>query len=382
MQFQAVSPVDSECFFGYYDKPPWDSSSRFLLGLNPSVSRKQPTGDDSATVGLIDLQSGSEWIPLATTYAWNWQQGSMLHWLPSQPERLVTYNTRVDSRHAAVIHDVTTGGTETLTRPIYALSPDGSNAISVNFSRIARTRPGYGYEGVDDPGLGELHPDDDGIWMTSMMTGESDLIITLAKAAALEPKPSMDDAVHWFNHLQFSPDGSRFLFLHRWSKDGVSRRTRMLTAGLDGSDERIIADDEMTSHFDWRDRGTILAWATKSGLGDHYYLFDAITGEATTMGEDTLTADGHCSYSPDRKWILSDMYPDDSGDRVLFLYNPKQQRRIDIGRLFSPPELTGPLRCDLHPRWSRDGRSVCIDSAHEGYRRIYIGDASDIVDGG
>jgi hypothetical protein len=54
-------------------------------------------------------------------------------------------------------------------------------------------------------------------------------------------------------------------------------------------------------------------------------------------------------------------------------------KRIDIGRFYSPPSLEGPLRCDLHPRWSRDGRRLSIDSAHTGERQIYSIDVSPIT---
>jgi hypothetical protein len=37
------------------------------------------------------------------------------------------------------------------------------------------------------------------------------------------------------------------------------------------------------------------------------------------------------------------------------------------------------IRCDLHPRWGRDGRAVCIDSAHEGARQMYVLDVSGLV---
>jgi Tol biopolymer transport system component len=39
------------------------------------------------------------------------------------------------------------------------------------------------------------------------------------------------------------------------------------------------------------------------------------------------------------------------------------------------------LRCDLHPRWSRDSKKVSIDSAHEGSRQIYVLDVEKIVAG-
>jgi len=56
-------------------------------------------------------------------------------------------------------------------------------------------------------------------------------------------------------------------------------------------------------------------------------------------------------------------------------------RRTDIGGFYAPPELDGPIRCDLHPRWNRDGTKVCIDSLHEGSRQIYVLDVSHITEG-
>ena len=158
----------------------------------------------------------------------------------------------------------------------------------------------------------------------------------------------------------------------------------MLTAKPDGSDIRVIADDGMTSHFDWKDDRHILAWARVEGQGDHYYLFDGIDGGAKVVGPDVLTCDGHCSYSPDRHWILTDTYPGEDRHRTLILYNPKENRRIDIGRFYADPQFDGPSRTDLHPRWSRDGRMVCVDSVHEkgpnGFQRqMYVADVSEIV---
>ena len=52
---------------------------------------------------------------------------------------------------------------------------------------------------------------------------------------------------------------------------------------------------------------------------------------------------------------------------------------MDIGRFFAPRELDGEIRCDLHPRWSRDGTQVCLDSVHEGTRQMYVVEVRDIV---
>ena len=93
-----------------------------------------------------------------------------------------------------------------------------------------------------------------------------------------------------------------------------------------------------------------------------------------------LTEDGHCSFSPDRRWVLNDTYPDTYGMRTLMLYRWRDGKRIDLARLYSPKERWwGEIRCDLHPRWSRDGNRICVDSVHNGERQMYLIDIPRIA---
>ncbi|MBL6831420.1 MAG: hypothetical protein ISQ70_08380 [Pirellulales bacterium] len=55
----------------------------------------------------------------------------------------------------ARVHDVASGTTRTLPSAVYALSPDGSFAVTTDFRRINEFRPGYGYAGLADPWTGE-----------------------------------------------------------------------------------------------------------------------------------------------------------------------------------------------------------------------------------
>ncbi|MFO7957016.1 MAG: hypothetical protein R6X33_07925 [Candidatus Brocadiia bacterium] len=368
-------------FFGYYDKTPWDATGRYLLGLEVDFMDRPPGPDDEAVVGLIDTEDGCSWQALYSTRAWHWQLGAMLQWTRHDPERSIVYNARRDGRFVAVIRDVHSGRERRLPRPVYPLSPDGRTALSLNFARLADTRPGYGYEGLGDPWQDDPHPAEDGVYRVDLSTGESELIISLAQMADFHPRPDMDGAKHWFNHVQINTDGSRFAFLHRWhAPEGPKWLTRLITAAPDGADVRLVADGDMVSHYDWRDTETILAWARQHETGDHYYLFNERTGNAQPFAPDLLACDGHCSWSPDRRWLLTDTYPDEERMRTLILYCPDQNRRVDIGRFHAPPGLDGPIRCDLHPRWNRDGTKVCIDSAHEGSRQIYVLDVSDIIE--
>ena len=367
-------------FFGYYDKHPWNASGRYMLGLETTFMDRPPTAEDGAIVGLIDLAEGNRWQALDETYAWNWQQGTMLQWLPPECERLIIYNRRDGDRFVSVIRDIHTGETRVLPRPIYAVSHDGKFALSVNFARLDQTRPGYGYTGLPDPWQDELNPATDGIYWMDLTTGEHRLIISIEQMTHFRPVPAMDGVKHWLNHLQFNPDDSRFIFLHRWySPEGVGFGTRLFTARPDGSEIYCVAGDVYASHFDWCNSEQILAWALQQPLGKRYYLFTDRSEEVAVVGEGILTVNGHCSYSPDGRWLLTDTYPDDDQGMTLILYRLRDGQRVDIGRFFSPQELYEEIRCDLHPRWSRDGKQVCIDSAHEGSRQMYVIDVSSIV---
>ena len=153
----------------------------------------------------------------------------------------------------------------------------------------------------------------------------------------------------------------------------------MFTARPDGSDLFYVAGDEYVSHFIWRNPRQILAWARMPQQANRYFLFTDRTANVEVIGDGILTENGHCSYSPDGRWLLTDTYPDDKGSRTLILFRLCDGQRVDIGRFFAPPELYEEIRCDLHPRWSRDGRHVCIDSAHAGSRQMYVLDVSSIV---
>jgi hypothetical protein len=153
----------------------------------------------------------------------------------------------------------------------------------------------------------------------------------------------------------------------------------LLTMDVDRGGLRCLTDHSLVSHYDWWGRDRIVAWARRNDVGDRYFIFeDKEGGSIEPIGEGLLTCDGHCSFSPDGRWMLSDTYPDATHHRTLFLFEMATGERIDIGRFLSPP-VTWEIRCDLHPRWNRDGSKVCIDSVHEGTRQMYVLDVSEIT---
>ena len=89
---RAVTRGPRHHWFGYYDKTPWDATGRYLLAMESTFCDRQPGPDDAITLGMVDLKSGNEWHVLDWTKTWCWQQGCMLQWLGSAPDKEVVYN--------------------------------------------------------------------------------------------------------------------------------------------------------------------------------------------------------------------------------------------------------------------------------------------------
>ena len=383
LPIQRVTQGPKHHFFGYFDKFPWDKSGRRLLAQEIDFTARQPRPGEKATLGMIELTDNNRFVPLAETDAWCWQQGCLFQWL-NDSETKVIYNDREGDHFVARILDVESGETQTLCRPVYCLSPDGRWAMSLNFSRLDRERPGYGYPGAFDPNEKVKCPGDEGIWLVDLKNNTAKLVVSVAQVTDAWYRSDMEDTEGWFNHILISPDSRRFAFFHRWrlkNKDGSPgwHLTHMFTANLDGTELFPLNLEEMSSHYTWISPDQIINFSNRYTAGWQYYLYTDRTHHTEIIGRDLFPGDGHCSYSPDGKWMLTDSYPLEDNCRRLFLYRLSNGEAFEIGSFHSDPDYPVPTRCDLHPNWSRDGRSVCIDSIHEGSRQVYILDVSELT---
>ena len=369
-------------WFGYYDKLEFDPGCRFVLGMEVDFEHRSPKPDDVIKVGMVDLESNHQWIELGESRAWCWQQGCMLQWRPGSKSE-VLWNDREGDRFVCRILDVQTGQKRTIPHPVYTVSPCGGWAVSPDFRRVNDMRPGYGYAGLPDPNAHVLAPEDSGVFRVDLDSGNAELVISLADVAKIPfPGVELSKAKSYFNHLLTSPDGTRFEFLHRWGFPNWRGATRMLTAAKDGSDVRIVDPSGKTSHFIWRDPNHILAWSWHESHESAFYLFEDKTGgKVEIVGKGVMPLNGHCTYLPGNEWILNDTYPArNTRKQNVYLYHVASGRRISLGDFYQPPEYKGEWRCDTHPRFSPDGRSVVIDSPHTGEgRQLHLIDISGIV---
>ncbi|MBM4035028.1 MAG: hypothetical protein FJ291_25070 [Planctomycetes bacterium] len=368
-------------WFGYYDKLQFDPSGRYCLGMEVGFEHRSPRPDDAVKIGMVDLKDGDSWTELGESRGWCWQQGCMLQWLPGSKSEIV-WNDREGDHYCCQIMDAFTRKKRTVPHPVYTISPHAKIAVAPDFRRVNDCRPGYGYCGLPDPYKDEPTPKDAGIWRIDLASGKQELIISLADIAQLAHPPACPAGEkQWFNHLLFNQDGSRFIFLNRWwSADRRRLVTRMYTATPDGKDIHFVVGG-LASHFIWRDPSHILVWAGHPSHGDCFYLFEDKTANVEAIGKGVMAADGHCSYLPNKDWIVSDRYPGADRKRPVYLYHVPTGRVANLGWFYTAKGYDGEWRCDTHPRYTPDGRSVCIDSVHEEKgRQLYLIDVGAILD--
>lgn len=372
-----ISPDDGkEYFFGYYDKSPWDASQRYMLCLRARQTWKDVSPKEPADILLIDTQKGEgedgRIRVLGQTRAWNVQMGCMLQWLGPDYQNKVIYNDFRDGDFCAVILDVTTGQERLISRPVYSVSGDGSFALTLDFTRLYSLRPGYGYYNLPEKTKGVALPEEDCIWFVDLHTGESKPLLKYTDFAAFQPRKEMLEAgsVHKVNHIMLSPNGKRFMVLYRWF-NGQRKYTRLVTCSIDGTDLYVLSDEDMVSHCFWKNDEEIIAFENKHSGGPGYYLMKDKSQEYSHLWC-KYSNDGHPSYSPDREFVVTDSYPNRARIADIKILRDTQEDGRVIARVFAPFRYDNDTRCDLHPRWSRDGKKICFDSVFEGHRGLYV----------
>jgi hypothetical protein len=405
-----ATPLDASHWFGYYSQPPLSADGHWLLAHRADFDGRQIKAEDQVEIGCFDLRNGS-WRMLGTTRAFNWQQGAMLQWLGPGYNSKVIFNDQEGDQFVARIVDVATGERRTVPSAIYAVHPSGRRALGVRFERHYFCRA-YHYEGICDKRWEvPIHPDD-GILDIDLETGTTRLLVRTAAIAAIESVPNMAETPHWLEHLLWNPSGTRFGFLHRFGSN-ENYMTRVFTADPDGKDLFYLSDyaSRTYTHMGWRTDQAFVIFVSKSKpLGQAYsalvqstnpfkvlpvhiyrgvkrFLPRRVTeglhresgyalvrdgeGAQDLISTGLLWGDGHPSWTRDGRFMLTDTYADDAGFRHLLLYDAERDHVHSVGKFYSPHNSCS-YRCDLHPRFSRDGQYVVIDTAHMGQHQIMV----------
>ena len=358
---------DRGSFGGYYDKSLLRAGK--CLYHSFTIDRKFKDYDRPIDIVL-------DGKVLSSTATWNWQQGSMLSWLGKGTDWII-HNDFDGKKYISRIISTQGKIEQIIDFPIYQISGCGSFALSLNFTRLAKLRPDYGYFNLSTDKLKPIQADD-GIYYVDLKSNKTNLLLSLKEISEFKTFPSMKNAWHKVNHIMLSPNNKRFMFLHRWYLPGGKKNTRLMTCNTDGTDLYVLLDDGMVSHCWWLDNERLISYASMKEVGDRYFLLNDRKASYSIIGEGLLTQDGHPSVGHDGRWLITDTYPDRSRMRRLLLFDIKSNEKVTIGEFLEPLRYQGQYRCDIHPRWS-DNHIVTFDSTFSGIRKMYSIDITDII---
>ena len=176
-----------------------------------------------------------------------------------------------------------------------------------------------------------------------------------------------------------SKGGTKIFWLARAIPD---RNTTAFTVNRDGSNlQRCFPDKWGGSHFDWLNDHELMVTAGYKGTHyegtqDAHILFTIGKQDYKRLGNGLLDHDGHGTFSPDGKWMVTDTYPSKGlREQKIYLMDMATQSVLPLGRFVQPEEYTkgkGYWRCDIHCRWSPKGDMIGFNSTQNGSRQVYI----------
>ena len=385
-----LTPQSGNYLFGYYDRDPWDDNKQRHLCIRFTNQFRLPQAGERATVGFIERKKRT-FHPIWKTEAWCHQQGAMQQWLPNRPGEFIFNDFRfegdktwslisrvfsVDGEHIRDYED-----------PVFILSRDGKWAASINFHRIPRR--GYTYARCTPASqMNKADLENDGLFLMDMESGKCSLIVPFKRFVDIFPDElNLEKDYIWLNHAGFNSDNTRLLVLFRTSRNidasTPSWTTYLYTMNLDGGDlncplpHRYWKNWRISHHLWGRSPHEILIDANVGKNGQNYCVFDSrkknLKVKDVTVVSGGLKVNGHPSFSSDGKWVVSDTYPSFIfAQQRVCLCHVETGKAEQIGRFYHIRGRPVDVRCDLHPRWSKDGSLVTIDTINYGDRNILM----------
>lgn len=364
-----IGERDQESFFGYYDLWPENAEGLILCYQSSHPTDLEPNAFKPIDICLFSPDAPESPLCKTQTYAYNWQQGARLQWLSKSTFIFNDFDHTKRQYCARIFDALSNQEILQLDMPIQTRIDD-SSYLSLNYQRLARLRPDYGYFNLPPADCDLTNFDNDGIWKVNVADGNHQLLYTIADIVSAGNLQNGKKLEHKVNHLMLSPDGKNFVLLHRMFQ-GERRSGRLIVGDLAGSKLRVMPGDRMISHYCWVDDKTLLCFMRTDENGDGYYLVHIDSQKVDFLAELTAITpgDGHPSSLSDGRFI-TDSYPNRYGYQKLIMGDYRSQKISELASLFHKRDYIGVTRCDLHPR-VKDGQNYCyFDTVNSGRRRM------------
>lgn len=369
-------------FFGYIGQCqtiPWNASGQYIVGLENDAIDRMPRPDEAATIILIDTHDNNKILRVDKTYAWNPQQGTMFYWNPLAPETQFFFNDK----------DVKTGEVFTVVYDIekkkrvheyqYEDTPIGNGGVAangsawlgLNYGRLARLRLVTGYPGATDWSKDELAPDNDGMFIVDIKTGEKRLLVSYRQLEEKlkERDPDLEHTGLFINHTLWNRDGDQVYFFVRagWNGDGSEQINTPCTIRTDGTD-LVLHDMHIGGHPEWAEGSLMIGKQDKNQI--FYDVDKQEVVEKLGTPEMFPNPEGDISLSPDGNWFVNGYKVGTSNFYAVYRRSDGAFARSEG---LSKGEYIGDIRIDPAPRWNRTNNAILVPGIDKnGTRQMFV----------
>ena len=344
---------DREFFFGYYDRCPEKKNKAMFHEMH----------EEDVSIWVRDLNSRND-FKIGESRAYNWQMGARAIWIDDET---ISYNDFDGEKYLSKWYSLSEQRViKIIPMPLMDIY-NKDYMLSTNFQRLRSVDPDYSYRCLPEMTDAEFYDyANDGIWIYDLKREVKRLLLSINDVLSVKANILRTDGKHCINHIMIAPDGKSFMFIHRYKVDGKKYDRLMV---CDFKELRCILDDPLQSHFCWLDNHTILGYCSYGGeIG--WFQADTANGKVKKMVELTKAhpKNGHPTSYGD--WIVVDSYPNLSRMQELHAYNRKTKKVILLAEFFHDMRHHNYNRCDLHPRFTPNGKAIYVDTLYSGKRQL------------
>ena len=365
-------------YIGHVGTVPWNASGRYIVALRTDFADRMPGPGDAAEIILLDTENEFAIRAVDESRGWNVQQGTMLYWNPGDPENQFFFNDRDPNtgKVYCVLYDIKEDRRIREYRfedtPVGngGVAFDGKHFAAINYARMARLRPVTGYEGAWDWTSGVSAPEDDGVFLVDVESGEKELLVSFRELAEAvrRARPEIDSMPLFINHTLWSRTGERLFFFARANFRKPGRLNASFTIARDGTDLRE-QETHIGGHPEW-DAGLRMI----GSIANRQAVFDVDSQQLVELiGDRELFPDpeGDIALSPNLEWLANGYKQDGKVHYVVHNRRTGETFRSEGYDLHG--RVSGDLRCDPAPRWNREGDALLIPGMMEdGTRQMFI----------
>ena len=357
---------EAHYFVGYHDHDPISADGTQILCHRISRRFTNSIEPECGEIGFLCISTG-KFSALATVSALNWQLGSRVQWFDDQT---VIFNDLKDSKHCSKVINCRSGEViNTIPWAFWAISPDRQLGVSLNFAVLKEKRAGYGYTGASPDGTRDI------LRIYELNGHRIVAEFSLADVISQLDIECSENDEGYFNHICWNPASTKFITVVCWKSVRLNKRLIYgVQFNLSKGSIKLLNTSGFFSHHTWLSDEKIVAYLEVNGRKGYYVRQDEDIWRALNCT--FPREDGHPTTVEPDKAVVVDTYPDKFSRMRLFRCSLDLEVKYEeLLVVTNNPKFTGPLRCDLHPRFSVPHQRIVCDMPSYDTRKILVVDS-------